>query len=72
MKKLYLITLLSLMLCVSCTKKAETDPEVIAMRGLVNRVVPEYFLIIWASMLFALSSCEAELSFLMPSRRAIS
>ena len=42
MKKLYLITLLSLMLCVSCTKKAETDPEVIAMRGLVNRVVPEY------------------------------
>ena len=42
MKKLYLITLLGLMLCVSCTKKAETDPEVIAMRGLVNRVVPEY------------------------------
>ena len=27
MKKLYLITLLSLMLCVSCTKKAETDPK---------------------------------------------
>ena len=42
MKKLYLITLLSLVLCFSCTKKAETDPEVIAMRGLVNRVVPEY------------------------------
>ena len=42
MKKLYLITLLSLLLCFSCTKKAETDPEVIAMRGLVNRVVPEY------------------------------
>ena len=42
MKKLYLITLLSFMLCFSCTKKAETDPEVIAMRGLVNRVVPEY------------------------------
>ena len=42
MKKLYLITLLSLMLCASCMKKAETDPEVIAMRGLVNRVVPEY------------------------------
>ena len=41
MKKRYLITLLSLVLCVSCTKK-ETDPEVIAMRGLVNRVVPEY------------------------------
>ena len=42
MKKLYLITLLSLVLCFSCTKKAETDPEVIAMRGLLNRVVPEY------------------------------
>ena len=42
MKKLYLITLLSLVLCFSCTKKAETDSEVIAMRGLVNRVVPEY------------------------------
>ena len=42
MKKLYFITLLSLVLCFSCTKKAETDPEVIAMRGLVNRVVPEY------------------------------
>ena len=42
MKKLYLLTLLSLLLCFSCTKKAETDPEVIAMRGLVNRVVPEY------------------------------
>ena len=41
MKKLYLITALSLVLCVSCTKK-ETDPEVVAMRGLVNRVVPEY------------------------------
>ena len=41
MKKLYLITLLSLMLCVSCTKP-ETDPEVVAMRGLVNRVAPEY------------------------------
>ena len=41
MKKLYLITLLSLALCVSCAKK-ETDPEVIAMRRLVNRVVPEY------------------------------
>ena len=42
MKKLYLLTLLSLVLCFSCTEKAETDPEVIAMRGLVNRVVPEY------------------------------
>ena len=42
MKKCYLITLLSLVLCFSCSKKAENDPEVIAMRGLVNRVVPEY------------------------------
>ena len=41
MKRLYFFALLSLVLCVSCTKK-ETDPEVIAMRGLVNRVVPEY------------------------------
>ena len=41
MKRLYLMTLLGLLLCVSCTKK-ETDPEVIAMRGLVDRVVPEY------------------------------
>ena len=41
MKKLYLFALLGLVLCVGCTKK-ETDPEVIAMRGLVNRVVPEY------------------------------
>ena len=42
MRKLSLIALLGLMLCFSCTKKAETDPEVIAMRGLVNRVVPGY------------------------------
>ena len=41
MKKLYLIALLGLVLCFGCTKK-ETDPEVIARRGLVNRVVPEY------------------------------
>ena len=41
MKKLYLFALLGLVLCFGCTKK-ETDPEVIAMRGLVNRVVPEY------------------------------
>ena len=41
MKNLYLIILFSLTLCVGCTKK-ETDPEVVAMRGLVNRVVPEY------------------------------
>ena len=41
MKNKYLIALLGLLLCVSCTKK-ETDPEVIAMRGLVNRVIPEF------------------------------
>ena len=41
MKNLYLIALLGLVLCFGCTKK-ETDPEVVAMRGLVNRVVPEY------------------------------
>ena len=41
MKRLYFFALLSLVLCASCTKK-ETDPEVVAMRGLVNRVVPEY------------------------------
>ena len=41
MKKLYFIALLGLVLCFGCTKK-ETDPEVVAMRGLVNRVVPEY------------------------------
>ena len=41
MKKPYLIALLGLLLCVSCTQK-EPDPEVIAMRGLVNRVIPEF------------------------------
>ena len=41
MKKLYLLALVSFLLCVSCTKK-ETDPEVIAMRGLINRVIPEF------------------------------
>ena len=41
MKKIYLIALMGLLLCVSCNKK-ETDPEVIAMRGLVNRVIPEF------------------------------
>ena len=40
MQKLYLIALLGLLFCVSCNKK--TDPEVIAMRGLVNRVIPEF------------------------------
>ena len=41
MKKLYLFAFLGLVFCFGCTKK-ETDSEVIAMRGLVNRVVPEY------------------------------
>ena len=41
MKKLYLFALLGLVLFLGCTKK-KTDPDVIAMRGLVNRVVPEY------------------------------
>ena len=41
MKKLYLIALMGLLFCVSCNKK-ETDPEVIAMRGLINRVIPEF------------------------------
>ena len=41
MKKFYLFALLGLVLCFGCTKK-ETDSEIVAMRGLVNRVVPEY------------------------------
>ena len=41
MKRLYTLMVLCVALCVACTK-TETDPEVIAMRGLVNRVVPEY------------------------------
>ena len=41
MKNLHLIALLGLVLCFGCMKK-ETDPEIVAMRGLVNRVVPEY------------------------------
>ena len=41
MKKLHLLALLGLLFCFSCTKK-ETDTEVIAMRGLVNRVIPEF------------------------------
>ncbi|MBR0178407.1 MAG: alpha-N-acetylglucosaminidase [Bacteroidales bacterium] len=32
---------MGLVLCFGCMKK-ETDPEIVAMRGLVNRVVPEY------------------------------
>ena len=39
MKKLFLIAIVSILLCFSCGKK-ETDSEIIAMRGLVNRVVP--------------------------------
>ena len=41
MKKILLITLISFLFCVSCTKK-DTDPEVIAMRGLINRVIPKF------------------------------
>ena len=41
MKKLHFIALLGLLLMVSCVKE-ETDPEVIAMRDLVNRVIPEF------------------------------
>ncbi len=41
MKKIFLIALICSLLSVSCTKK-ETDPEVITMRGLVNRVIPEF------------------------------
>ena len=41
MKKLFLVAIIGFVLCVSCTKK-ETDPEIIAMQGLLNRVVPEY------------------------------
>ena len=41
MKKLYLIAILGLLMTVSCSKE-ETDPEVIAMRGLVDRVIPEF------------------------------
>ena len=41
MKKIYFLIISCLALCCACTK-TETDPEVIAMRGLVDRVVPEY------------------------------
>lgn len=41
MKRLFFFVLLCSLFCVSCSKK-ETDPEVIAMRGLVNRVIPEF------------------------------
>ena len=41
MKKLLLIAFVSVILCFSCGKK-ETDSECVAMRGLVERVVPEY------------------------------
>ena len=41
MKKTLLIALFALLCCVSCQKK-ETDPEVLAMRGLINRVIPEF------------------------------
>ena len=41
MKTLRLIALTGLLFCLSCTGK-ETDPEILAMRGLVNRVIPEF------------------------------
>ena len=41
MKKIHLIFILCLALCVACSK-TETDPECVAMRALVDRVVPEY------------------------------
>jgi Alpha-N-acetylglucosaminidase (NAGLU). len=41
MKKLFLPLLLGLLLLAGCAPK-EKDPEVIAMRGLVNRVVPQH------------------------------
>ena len=41
MKKLYPLIIMCLALCIACTQ-TETDPECVAMRGLVNRVVPEY------------------------------
>ena len=41
MKKLYLIAIASILMCFSCGKK-ETDSECVAMRSLVERVVPEY------------------------------
>ncbi len=41
MKKAYTLIVLCLALCAGCTRDAN-DPEVAAMRGLVDRVVPEY------------------------------
>ena len=40
MKKLLLMALVCLMVCVSCKEKT-TDPEVLAMQALLKRVVPE-------------------------------
>ena len=41
MKRLSLLLFAGLLLLASCTKK-ETDPEVLAMRGLIQRVIPEF------------------------------
>lgn len=41
MKKVLFFVCIALLACTSC-KKSETDPEVLAMRGLLDRVVPEY------------------------------
>lgn len=41
MKRLFLFVLICSLFSVSCSKK-EPDPEVVAMRGLVNRVIPDF------------------------------
>ena len=41
MRRNLLFAFIGLLLCVSCARP-ETDPEIIAMRGLLNRVVPDY------------------------------
>lgn len=41
MKNKYLIILLALLGCFACQKQ-ETDPDIIAMRALVGRVIPEF------------------------------
>lgn len=41
MRRNLLYAFIGLLLCVSCARP-ETDPEIIAMQGLLNRVVPDY------------------------------
>lgn len=41
MRRNLLFAFIGLLLCVSCARP-ETDPEIIAMQGLLNRVVPDY------------------------------